>query len=134
MTRIGHSCRAKLRDDNTLCCTILAQSFGVHKAILIGHPTALDSKTMHQCGTIEQMPETHVAHLPAAGAIAQQAAAEPRGYLPTDMTLDGLHNLALTRTQPDVGRTVGIVTPVSIEPRGFRIMFALVVIHLDGRD
>lgn len=134
MTRIRYSCSAEFSDHNPLCCTILAQRFRVHKAVLISNPSTLDGKAMQQRGAIEEMSESHVAHLPAARAIAQQAALEPSGYLSTPMTLDGLHNLALTRTQPDIRRTVGIITSISIQSRGLRIMFALVVIHLRGGE
>lgn len=134
MTWIRHGCCAKFCDHNALGCTILLQRLRVHEAILIRDSAIFDGKAMQQCRAVEQVAKAHVAHFPAAGSIAQQAAIQPAGYVTAGMTLNRLHNLSLAGTQPDIRRAIGIVATVAIQAHGLRISLLLIIVDLQTRE
>jgi len=111
---IRNSCCPKLSDHNPLGWTILSQCFRVHKSILVGNTSILNGKSMQQRRAVEEMAKGHVAHLPAAGSIPQQTAANPPWDVSTVVTLDGIHYLPLAGSQPNIRWAIGIVASIGI--------------------
>jgi len=130
VTGIRNSSCAKLRDHNPLGRAILSQCFRVHEAILVGDASIPNGKSVQQGGAVEQMAEGHVAHLPAAGSIAQQTTAYPFGNVPAVMALNGINYLPLAGSQPHIRRAVGIQSSVAIQSFRLRIISLLIVFHL----
>lgn len=133
VTRIRHSGRAKFRDHNPSGSTILLQRLRVHESRLIRNPAIFNGKAMQQRRAVEQVAKCHVAHLPAAGPVAQQAAIQPAGYMATRMTLQRLKDLTLAGAQPDIRGAVGIIATVAIQTLCLRISALLIVVDLRGR-
>lgn len=127
---IRNSSCAKLRYHNPLGRAILSQCFRVHEAILVGDASIPNGKSVQQGGAVEQMAEGHVAHLPAAGSIAQQTTAYPFGNVPAVMALNGINYLPLAGSQPHIRRAVGIQSSVAIQSFRLRIISLLIVFHL----